>query len=195
VCERGGGRGGSISLVSSLLLVGLAAFLTVLARRLVEATAERTPMVTRYAVALVAFVAWVAVTAPAWFEAPLAPDRLLGASAALLVVGGIGFVVIGTLYHVVPSIVWERRYSDRLGLEPVPGVEDLYDARLARADMAVLVVATALLVVGDVASVTAITLAGWSLALVGFGLAAVNLSSVVRDHGPRSVLRVLVGGE
>jgi len=175
-----------------LLLGGLAAFLVVLARRLVEASTEQTPMRTRYTIALAALVGWVVITTPVWLKTPLAADRLFGASATLLLVGGVGFVILGTLYHVVPFIVWERQYSDRLGLEPVPVVGDLYDARAARTDAVLLVTATTLLVAHDFGAGRGVALAGWSLALVGFGLATANLSSVVRDHGPRSVVRALV---
>jgi len=47
-----------------------------------------------------------------------------------------GFVVVGSLYHVVPFIVWLDRYADRVGLERVPAIDDLYDARVATVDLA-----------------------------------------------------------
>ncbi|MGZ0746255.1 hypothetical protein [Haloparvum sp. AD34] len=63
-----------------------------------------------------------------------------------LLFAAVGFVVLGTLYHVVPFLIWVHRYSDRVGLEAVPTIEDLYDERLAALDLAATV--GGLLVVG-----------------------------------------------
>jgi len=123
------------------LLCGTVAFTLVFGHKLVEATVEWTPMHRRYAVAAPALGLWATLSAPAWLSAPLRRDNLLGAPGAthLLVLGVVGFVVFGTLYHVVPFIVWVHEYSDLLGFEDVPMIDDLYDDRLAMAEFGLLV--------------------------------------------------------
>jgi hypothetical protein len=168
----------------------------VVAARLRGARAAWTTVHTRYAVAALSLVAWALATLPAWAVRPLSPATTFGAPAAthLLLVGGVGFVVLGTLYHVVPFVVWVHRYSDRLGLESVPAVDDLYDDRLAAADVAATAAGTATLVATEAASLPArVTVVGGSLLTVGFAAAAANLLLVVRRHGEHSVRWLLLG--
>ncbi|AKU08074.1 hypothetical protein [Haloferax gibbonsii] len=174
----------------ALSLLGVAA---ILARRLVESSVDWTPMLTRYAVAAVALAAWAVLTLPAWLAAPLAGDRLFGAPGvdSLFLLGFVGFVVLGTLYHVVPFIVWVHRYSDRLGLEPVPMLDDLYSDRLARLDFALVLSGVAVVVTNDLAGLSpAAETAGWTLVFVGVAAFAANLLRVIWLHSPQS----LVGG-
>jgi hypothetical protein len=190
---------------AALVLFAALAFAVVLARRLLAMRVERTPMHTRYAVVALALAAWVATAAPAWLRAPLDAGTVLGGpgSAPLLLLGVIGFVILGTLYHVVPFVVWVERYSDRLGFEAVPMVDDLYDDRLAAADGALLFLGTALVVGGEVAAgSTRATLAGGAarpalvgLSLVTLGVAvfAGNALLVVRRHSPGTLARVALG--
>ncbi|WP_209543988.1 hypothetical protein [Halorubrum trapanicum] len=193
-------RGGAV-----LILLAALAFAVVLARRLSEMRVERTPMHTRYAVVALALPAWVATAAPAWLRSPTAPDHVLGGpgSAPLLLLGVIGFVILGTLYHIVPFIVWVHRYSDRVGFEAVPMVDDLYDDRLAAADGALLFLGTALLVGADLAAGASgatlaggspeIALAGTSLVTLGVAVFAANALLVIRRHGPGTLARVALG--
>lgn len=104
-----------------LLLAGVLAFVVVLSRRLRDARAERTPMLVRYALLAPTLLCWALVTLPAWLHTPLAPAARFGAPGtthllAVIVV----LVLVGTLYHVVPFLVWLHRYADRLGVEAVP---------------------------------------------------------------------------
>jgi hypothetical protein len=176
-----------------LVVVTLAGFAVVLARRLVETEVEYNPMLARYAVAAVALGAWTVATGRAWLADPLADATLLGSTPHLLVFGVVGFVVTGTLYHVVPFVVWVHRYSDRLGFEPVPMVDDLYDDRLATADFwVVLVGASGLVVVEALELPSLVTAVAGALATLGFALFAVNLALVVHRHSPHSVPDILL---
>ncbi|WP_042663630.1 hypothetical protein [Haloferax sp. ATB1] len=174
----------------ALSLLGVAA---ILARRLVESSVDWTPMLTRYAVAAVALAGWAVLTLPAWLAAPLAGDRLFGAPGtdSLFLLGFVGFVVLGTLYHVVPFIVWVHRYSDRLGLEPVPMLDDLYSTRLARLDFGLVGSGVVAVIAHDLAGLSsAAETAGWTLVLIGIAVFAANLLRVIWLHSPQS----LVGG-
>jgi len=179
-----------------LVVGGVLAVAIVLARRLVDSRVETTPMLRRYAVAAPAMALWAALTLPAWLADPLAPAATLGAPGAvhLLTLGAVGFVVLGTLYHVVPFIVWVHRYADRLGYEPVPMIDDLYSDRVAAADLACLLAGGAALVVAARLDLPEpATAAAGTVVLVGGALFAWNLLAVLRTHAPGSLWGLLVG--
>ena len=155
-------------------------------------------MLSRYAVAVVALLAWVAWTLPAWLADPIALDATFGpgGSAHLLTIGAVGFVVLGTLYHVVPFIIWERRYSDLLGYEDVPMIDDLYDDRLATADFACLTAGTTLLVVAGLGPLPAwLAAVGGPVLVLGLLLAVANLALTIRRHAPQSLLGIAAGAD
>lgn len=179
-----------------LVLVGLAAFGVVLARKLHEMRVPWTPMHRRYAVVPPAIALWVVVTAPAWVREPLAMSTLFGGHGGvhLLALGVVGFVVFGTLYHVVPFIVWVHRYSDRLGYESVPMVDDLYDDRIATADLLLLVVGTVAVVAWDFVDLPrAVGVTGGALVIAGVVLFVTNMALVVHRHSPHSFVELLFG--
>ena len=180
----------------ALVVLGALAFAVVLARRLWHARVQPGALQRRYAVAALALAAWAVLTAPAWFSDPTTPDALLGAPDAgpLLLVAAVGLVVAGTSYHVVPFLVWVERYSDRLGYEPVPSIDDLYDARVARAELVLVVVALVLALAASVLAVpdAVVALAG-TLAVAGVLAFAGNVVGVVHHHAARGVHAVVLG--
>ncbi|WP_128905566.1 heme-copper oxidase family protein [Halorubrum amylolyticum] len=179
-----------------LILFAASAFCLILARKLYEMRVERTPMHTRYIVAVGALALWIAVSAPAWISDPLTREHLLGAANAghLLLLGAIGFVVVGTLYHVIPFVIWVNRYSDLLGLEDVPMIDDLYDDRLAAID-GVLIGGGSALIVGANLLEVAGTPALLGGVLVGVGVVAFvfNMVLVLVRHSPHSIDRIVLG--
>ncbi|WP_340100747.1 hypothetical protein [Salinibaculum salinum] len=180
---------GGVLVTASLLVVA-----GILARRLAETQVDWTPMLTRYAVFVAGLALWSALTLPAWLGDPLGRSVVLGADGTefLLVLGGIGFVVFGTLYHIVPFIVWVHRYSDLLGFEPVPMIDDLYDGRIAAVDSSLLVAGVVGLVLAELADLAWLTLPGASLFAGGSLLFVANMVLVLYRHSPRS-LRDVVG--
>ncbi|MBX0286356.1 hypothetical protein EGH22_08460 [Halomicroarcula sp. F28] len=195
-----GGRLVDSVLVAQLggLLVVAAAFAmsTVLGRRLYEMRVEWEPMHTRYAVVAVALAAWAVSTAPAWLGAPTTERHLFGASgsAHLLALGVIGLVLVGTLYHIVPFIIWVDRYSDRLGFEAVPMIDDLYDDRLAAIDGTLWVGGTVVIVGAELADLSpGILGAGGLIVTLSVAAFAANMLLVVHEHGPDPFDRVLLG--
>ena len=184
-------RLGGVLVVAAALAVA-----TILGRKLVEMQVPRTPMHVRYAVAVPALAGWAVLTLPAWLASPLSLRFLLGASGAghLLVLGAIGFVVFGTLYHVVPFVVWVHRYSDRLGFEDVPMIDDLYSDRLATVDGILLASGTVVLVVAEWFQLqSAVAGLGGALVTAGVLVFGANVLSVLRTHSPHSVGRILLG--
>ncbi|WP_226481901.1 hypothetical protein [Natrinema amylolyticum] len=192
------GRGLTIEVLARAggiaLLVGLAAFAVVVARLLAGATVERSPMLARYWVVVAALVGWITLTAPTWWTDPLAPESLFGHPDArnLLLFGVFGFVVVGSLYHIVPFIIWIERYSDRLGFEQVPMIDDLYDDRLERADFWLLLVGFGGLAAAPLVGLPAVaTTASDLLATVGVGLFVANMLLTIHRHGPDGIAGVL----
>ncbi|MUW13506.1 hypothetical protein GJ633_01700 [Halorubrum sp. CBA1125] len=179
-----------------LILFAASAFCLILARKLYEMQVERTPMHTRYIVAVGALALWIAVSVPAWISDPLTRDHLLGAANAghLLLLGAIGFVVVGTLYHIIPFVIWVNRYSDLLGLEDVPMIDDLYGDRIAAIDGVLLGGGSALIVGANLLEVTG-TPALLGGVLVGVGVVAFvsNMVLVLVRHSPHSIDRIVLG--
>ncbi|WP_336002708.1 hypothetical protein [Halorientalis halophila] len=200
VLALAGGRlvgNAALARVGGLLVVAAVAGMAVLlARRLVETQVAWTPMLSRYAVVALAMAGWSLLTVRVWLADPLARAARFGAPGAahLLAVGIVGFVVLGTLYHVVPFIVWVHRYSDLLGFEDVPMIDDLYDDRLAAADFTLLGTGTAALIAADLGfgPDSLVALAGGLVSLGAVAFAA-NLLGVLREHSPHSLRSVLTG--
>ncbi|MEF8842204.1 MAG: hypothetical protein V5A62_11350 [Haloarculaceae archaeon] len=182
-------RVGGVLVVSSLLGFGV-----ILGRRLYEAQVDWTPMLSRYAVVVPAMVLWAALALPVWLTEPLARNTVFGApgTAHLLLMGVVGFVVLGTLYHIIPFVVWVHRYSDLLGYEAVPMIDDLYDDRIADVDFVLLAGGTTTLVAADLLSLPSIAPAlGGIFVLAGALLFLINIVWVVRKHSPHSLAGVL----
>jgi hypothetical protein len=193
----GGRLIGSIPLArlgAVMVAVGIGLVAALLMRQLVGARVEWSPMLTRYGVAAVSLFLWAGLTVTAWWQDPLSYSGLLGHPSTILLVGGVGFVVLGTLYHVVPFIVWVHRYSDRLGFEDVPMVDDLYDHRLAAIDGVALTLAYGLLVSNQwLATPDGTPLVAGTVMLLGALLFAGNLVAVLVEHSPQSLPTLLTG--
>ena len=133
----------------------------------------------------VALALWVLASTPAWLSDPTDPATIFGPpDAAYLLFAVVGFVLLGTLYHVVPFIVWVRQYSDRVGLERVPMIDDLYDDRLAAVDFWLTLGGLALVGLAGVIDAQNAGIVGGIAATVGFVLFSANLVGVVVRHGP-----------
>lgn len=179
-----------------LILLAAISFSLILGRKLYEMQVNWTPMHSRYAVVAPALVTWALLTLPAWIDRPTAREHLFGApdSVHLLVLGAIGFVVMGTIYHIVPFIIWVHRYSDLLGFEDVPMIDDLYDDRLAATDFLLVLGGTILIVVSNVGGLDSIV-TGIGGVLVGLGAVvfATNMVLVLHKHSPQSLDQILLG--
>jgi hypothetical protein len=178
-----------------LISVTLFGFAVLLARRLIETQVPWTPMLSRYAVVVTALAAWAVLAVPTWLTAPLAVDALFGApqTGVLLGLGVVGFVILGTLYHIVPFIVWVDRYSDQLGYEPVPMIDDLYDGRLAAIDFWLVVAGTTAVVAGNAFGIEPMLVAGGGVLVAGVVVFVSNMLLVLFRHSPDSLSIILLG--
>jgi hypothetical protein len=170
---------------AALVLVGALAAGVVLLRVVLGRHVESTPTATRYAVVAVAIPLWAVLAAPALLIRPLDAGVVGPAGAAWALGVALAAVLVGTLYHVVPFLIWDRRYADRVGFEPVPMPDDLYEARVARVDLAGLVLGGAVLVAGATLGVGRAVVAGAAVAGAALALEALNLAAVVWAHAPR----------
>lgn len=175
---------------SLLVLVSLLGFGVIVLRKLYESRVSILghPMLVRYAVGVPALIVWTVVVSPSWVSHPL-PSGFAGgtASAHVLLAGFVGYVVVGTVYHIIPFLVWVESYSDRLGLEDVPMIDDLYDPRLERADLTMTAVGTAGVVAGTGVGNVAVAGASGAVAVGGYAVFAVNVLLTVRRHKPGGV--------
>jgi hypothetical protein len=176
-----------------LLLLGALAFAGFLGRQLWRARVEPGPLLRRYGLVTVSVVGWTVLTVPAWLRNPASVFTRFGdpMGTHLLFVGVFTLTILGTFYHVVPFIVWYHRYSDRLGYESVPMVDDLYDDRIERIEFWLLAVGLAGLWLGDLLSSTPAIVVAGNLLGVAVLLFGANMAVVVRRHRPETLREVV----
>ncbi len=166
------------------VLIGVGCLAVVLGRVFWSGTTEATPTATRYAVVTAALPLWVVLAGPALLVTPLRTG-FVGPSPAAWTFGlALAAVLVGTLYHVVPFLVWDARYAERIGYEPVPTVDDLYDAGVARTDFLGLVLGGVALVSGAGVGRHDVVVAGALVVCAALALAALNLAGVVWRYAP-----------
>ncbi|MFB6114185.1 MAG: hypothetical protein ABEJ58_08825 [Halodesulfurarchaeum sp.] len=187
------GNGTLGRLGSVLVLSGIAFAAIFLLRGLHGARVELDPLLRRYWIVGVSMLAWAALTAPVWFADPLGHFARFGSARAthLLFVGVFVFTIVGTFYHVVPFIIWYHSYSDRLGYERVPMMDDLYWDRLARIEFVAMVAGLVILVLGELLGLPTWTqFLGGNLLGAGVLVFAANMALVVKRHRPETIREV-----
>jgi hypothetical protein len=178
-----------------MILLAAGAVGIVVARKLAEMRVPWTPIHTRYAIVAAALPLWAMLTAPAWLRDPTTSKHLIGVQGTthLFVIGVVGLIVLGTLYHVVPFIVWMNRYSDRLGHGDVPMIDDLYFDRIAALDGTLLVSGTVALVLAEADVVPGVgAIFGGMLISLGVVVFTANMVVVLRFHSPHSFGELLL---
>ncbi len=99
-------------------------------------------------------------------------DRFL--HSHLMLAGWITLTIIGAEYHIIPMITWMERYSDKLGIESVPMIGELFNLRLGEALLALSVVGTAALLIPPLRAV------GGLLLLAAFLVFSCDMAMVQR---------------
>lgn len=90
------------------------------------------------------FLAVAAVLAPAVLAlGGVRQPRLATAYVLVALLGAVVLHVVGHFYKIVPFLAWIARFRGRVGRERVPTVADLYSARVARVQLALMAAAVA----------------------------------------------------
>ncbi|HSL69369.1 MAG TPA: hypothetical protein VK864_03965 [Longimicrobiales bacterium] len=108
-----------------------------------------------------------------------APPRLATAYV-LVVILGISVFVAAHYYKIVPFLVWFHRFGPLAGKGPVPRVAELYDARMANAVAALLVLGAITLTVSVALGAGRVARAGALLLLCGSAVEAVQMLMLAR---------------
>jgi len=181
-----------------LVLLAAGSVAVIMGRKLLEMQVAWTPMHRRYVVVICSLALWAVGSGVTWVSDSLAYDHLFGnpATTHALLIGVIGFIVLGTLYHIIPFIIWINQYSDRLGLEKVPMVDDLYNERIAIVEFSLLLVGLVILICTDAQLLSSqFGVIGLSVFGAGVFLFITNMGSVVYRHSTYSVQGLLFGAE
>ena len=127
--------------------------------------------------AAAALLAWM--TLAGWVRVPASSLVLL------VLLGWAGCLITGQMYKIVPFLVWYDRYAGRAGLEPVPLLREMYDARRGEANLWAFAPAAALLAAGAAWSQPAVSELGAVALLAGALLLLGNLLQVLRPRRAR----------
>jgi hypothetical protein len=120
----------------------------------------------RFAGVALAFLAVSASLGPAALVGGAAQPRLATAYVVVAVLG-IVLYVVGFFYKIVPLLAWTARYRGAMGRTAVPTVAQLFSARIAYAQLAVMSLGIVLLASGVVMGSVHVTRCGAVLLLVG----------------------------
>jgi hypothetical protein len=97
-------------------------------RRIMDLTQQHTVASTLSLLAAVAVGLRIALVGPA----SLAAQTHWDVGLVYIVIGGwLSLSIMGQSYKILPFLVWQHRYSERVGHEPVPLLRDLYSDRRA----------------------------------------------------------------
>lgn len=132
----------------------------------------------RFVGAALGFLLLAALLGPGVLVLGPAAPRLAMAYVLLGLLGGIVLFIVGFFYKIVPLLAWTVRYRDRMGKSAVPTVADMYSARVALVQLAVMPAAVAVLAVAILAGSARIAYAGAVLFLAGVLLFASQLIRV-----------------
>lgn len=95
-----------------------------------------------------------------WISNEEFASRLAFGYGVLALLGWISVMIIGMMYKIIPFLVWHHRYSDLIGLRPVPAATQLLGESTPRIEFWLLYAGIVLTVVGVIAS-------SWLLLQVG----------------------------
>jgi hypothetical protein len=142
----GGGRGPLLGVYAGVLTVGIGAFLLQIALILKHRMRKAFDLGMKHA--LVSFIALIPTVllgdlfAIGGTGKTELDERLALAYGFLIIFAYISFLIVGQMYKIVPFLVWFHRYSDKVGLEPVPLLREMFSERVGRVQFLLMVAAT-----------------------------------------------------
>ena len=114
----------------------------------------------RFAAAALGFLVVSALLGPAVLAMGGAQPRLATAYVVIGLLGGIVLYVVGFFYKIVPLLAWTTRFRNRMGKERVPTVAEMYSARVAHTQLALMVAGVIGLASGIAVTSSAMSLGG-----------------------------------
>ncbi len=121
----------------------------------------------RFAAGALTFLAAAATLGPILLWRGPAVPRLATTYVLVGLLGGIVLYVIGFFYKIVPLLAWTARFSGKASTPGTPTVADLFSARVARVQLAVMIAAIVMLAAGIMVGIATLAYAGASLFLIG----------------------------
>jgi len=132
----------------------------------------------RFAGSALGFLAMSALLGPVVLAVGGTHARLATAYVALGLLGGIVLYVVGFFYKIVPLLAWTARYRNRIGKGTLPTVAEMFSARVAHVQLALMVVGVALLATGVGVASTHVARCGAALFLGGVLLFASQIARI-----------------
>jgi hypothetical protein len=132
----------------------------------------------RFAMTGIVFLGLAAILGSALLVAGPAHARLATMYIAVGLLGGIVLYVVGFFYKIVPLLAWTARFRGRMGKGPVPTVAQLYSAKVAHVQLALMTLAVVLLAGGIGAGAAHVTRCGAVLFLAGVLLFITQIARV-----------------
>jgi hypothetical protein len=132
----------------------------------------------RFAMTAIVFLGLAAVLGSALLVAGPMHARLATMYIAVGLLGGIVLYVVGFFYKIVPLLAWTARFRGRMGKGPVPTVAQLYSAKVAHVQLALMTLAVVLLAGGIGAGAAHVTRCGAVLFLAGVLLFITQIARV-----------------
>jgi hypothetical protein len=132
----------------------------------------------RFAATALVFLCASALLGPVVLAGGAALPRVATAYVVVGLLGGIVLYVTGFFYKIVPLLSWTVRFRGRMGKGPVPTVAQLYSARLAHTQLALMAGGVALLAGGIAAGSADVTRGGAILFLGGVLVFVTQLARV-----------------
>lgn len=99
----------------------------------------------------------------------------------VILVGWLGFSIVGKYYKIIPFLLWVHRYSKKIGTQPVPLLKDMMDERWGYASLVALFLGYLVVFAGILAASLPLIRVGGALFTLGSYLFAYNIWTVFGD--------------
>jgi hypothetical protein len=139
----------------------------------------------RFAATALGFLAVAAVLGAVLLWRGPSATRLATTYVLVGLLGGIILFVVGFFYKIVPLLAWTARFGGKASTPGAPTVADLFSAKVARMQLAVMATAIAVLAVGVLGGAVPATYAGAGLFLVGVVLFLSQIGRVAFGRAAR----------
>ncbi|MBI4532228.1 MAG: cbb3-type cytochrome c oxidase subunit I [Candidatus Latescibacteria bacterium] len=142
----GGGRGPLLGVYAGVMTAGIGAFLVQVALILKYRMRKAFDIGMKHA--LVSFIALIPTVllgdlfAIGGTGKTELDERFVLAYGFLIIFAYISFLIVGQMYKIVPFLVWFHKYSDKVGLEPVPLLREMFSERTGEVQFILMVAAT-----------------------------------------------------